>query len=164
MSSLRARRPDLPAALPGRAPRQRARRPPGGGEQGTLSAFVVLFTITVVLLAGLVVDGGMAISKRERAADIAEQAARRVADDIDEEELRQGNVVVRAGACAKAGELAAAMDEGTVTGCSVNGNEVTVRVQISYAPALLGLIMRGSFVANASATARPAAGITGEGT
>jgi Flp pilus assembly protein TadG len=151
-----------PALLP--AWRRRARQLPGGGERGSLSVFVVLFAVTVVLLAGLVVDGGMAISKRERAADIAEQAARRVADDIDEEELRQGNVVVRDGACARAGELAAAMDEGTITGCNVAGNEATVAVRIRYAPALLGLIMNGSFVANASATARPAVGITGEGT
>jgi hypothetical protein len=38
------------------------------GDRGTLSLFVVLFTPVVVLLAGLLVDGGIAINARERAA------------------------------------------------------------------------------------------------
>jgi Flp pilus assembly protein TadG len=138
------------------------------GERGSAAAFTVLFSITVFLLAGLVVDGGMAISKRERAADIAEQAARRVADDVDVELLRQGVVAIRAGgaACAQlAGEVVAASGEGTLTRCDVDNaaNTVTVGVRIVYRPTLLGLVTSSPFVANANAVARPVAGITGEG-
>jgi hypothetical protein len=39
-------------------------------------------------LAAFVVDGGLSIAKRERAADIAEQAARYAAQDIDVAALR----------------------------------------------------------------------------
>ncbi|MFB9251536.1 pilus assembly protein TadG-related protein [Sphaerisporangium melleum] len=53
-----------------------------------MSVFVVIFSVVVFLLAGLLVDGGAAINARLRAADVAEQAARAAADQIDEEHLR----------------------------------------------------------------------------
>lgn len=45
-------------------------------ERGSVAMYVVLFTPAVFLLAGLLVDGGLAIHARQRAADMAEQAAR----------------------------------------------------------------------------------------
>ena len=62
------------------------------GDRGTLSLFVVLFTPVVVLLAGLLVDGGIAINARERAADVAQQAARAGANDLNVAALRSGTV------------------------------------------------------------------------
>ena len=59
-----------------------------GGERGSMSVFVVIFSIAVFLLAGLLVDGGAAINARLKAADVAEQGARAAADQIDVETLR----------------------------------------------------------------------------
>ena len=64
-------------------------RPRGAaGDRGSMSVFTVIFSVVVFLLAGLLVDGGAAINARLRAADIAEQAARSAADQIDVEHLR----------------------------------------------------------------------------
>lgn len=57
-------------------------------ERGSMSVFTVLFSVAVFLLAGLLVDGGAAINARLRAADVAEQAARAGADQIDVDHLR----------------------------------------------------------------------------
>ena len=45
---------------------------------------VVIWTPIVMILCAFVVNTGFLISDREHAADLAEQAARRVADDIDQ--------------------------------------------------------------------------------
>ncbi|NJP64870.1 TadE/TadG family type IV pilus assembly protein [Streptomyces spiramenti] len=63
---------------------------PGEGDRGSAAILVVIFALTVITLAAFVVDGGLAISNRERAADIAEQAARYAAQDLDEEAIRAG--------------------------------------------------------------------------
>ena len=65
------------------------RRLPGGGlmrrlrprsaarpTRGSAALFVAIFAPAMIFLAGLVIDGGAALEVRQRAADIAEQAAR----------------------------------------------------------------------------------------
>src|SRR5699024_8689066 len=62
-------------------------------EGGTASAFVVGMAITLLAVAGLVVDGGNALNARMKLADDTEQAARAGAQQIDEVALRTtGNV------------------------------------------------------------------------
>lgn len=146
--------------------RLRTNLPAGGRERGSMSVFVVLFALTAFLLGGFVIDTGMAISKRERAADIAEQAARRVADDIDLDTLREtGRAVVRGADCgAKAQEIVSATGEGVVTRCTVDpDNTVHVGIQIQYDSAMLGLIGFHRFTANAKADAHPVTGINNAG-
>ena len=53
------------------------------GERASIAVFTVVFAVAVVLLTALIVDGGIAMNAKERAADIAEQAARAAAGDID---------------------------------------------------------------------------------
>lgn len=82
-----------PAGARGAAPGGRARGRHdrgGGGDRGSAAILVVVFALTVIALAAFVVDGGLAISNRERAADIAEQAARYAAQDLDEDAIRAG--------------------------------------------------------------------------
>lgn len=52
--------------------------------------FVVGMAVLLLVCAGLVVDGGLAINARMRVADDAEQAARVGADSIDVQVLRDG--------------------------------------------------------------------------
>ena len=52
------------------------------------------FAIVLFLCAGLVIDGGLAINKRMRIADDAEQAARIGADSIDVAEFRRTETLV----------------------------------------------------------------------
>jgi hypothetical protein len=85
-----------------------------GRDRGTVSMFTVIFALFVIMLAGLLVDGGLAIHARQRAADIAEQAARAAADDIDVGLLRSSGElrIADAGtACARARRLVAKYPE-----------------------------------------------------
>ena len=62
-------------------------------EQGSATVFVIGFAIVLFLCAGLVIDGGLAINKRMRIADDAEQAARIGADSIDVNEFRRSETL-----------------------------------------------------------------------
>ncbi|WUI00561.1 pilus assembly protein [Spirillospora sp. NBC_00431] len=133
-----------------------------GRDRGTIALYTVLFTPIVLLLAGLLVDGGLAIHARQRAADMAEQAARAGADQIDTDELRRtGEPVLdpgraRAAACDL---LAAYRDEVTSSRCDADEQEVAVTVEITVRPQLLGIIPGFSeFQLTSGATAHPVTG------
>jgi Flp pilus assembly protein TadG len=132
-------------------------------DSGTISMFTVLFTLVVMILGGLVVDGGTAIHARERAYDIAEQAARAGANDIDQDALRQtGKTEINTGtACGKAGDLVTYYG-GQVTGfnCDPGLNQVTVTIRINVQTKLLGLIGFTTFTMQGQASAHPDTGNT----
>ena len=65
--------------------RARARR---RDESGSVAFIVVMWSLVVVGLAGLVIDGSLMISQKERAADLASQAARAQAENVDPNLLR----------------------------------------------------------------------------
>ncbi|MEV0664432.1 TadE/TadG family type IV pilus assembly protein [Actinomadura luteofluorescens] len=133
-----------------------------GRDRGTIAMYTVLFTPVVILLAGLLVDGGLAIHARQRAADMAEQAARAGANQIDTDALRRtGEPVLdpgraRAAACDL---LASYSDQVTGSQCDADEQEVAVTVRIGVRPQLLGIIPGfGEFQLTSSATARPVTG------
>ncbi|GGV41699.1 membrane protein [Actinomadura cremea] len=135
---------------------------PDARDRGTVSLYVVLFTPVVFLLAGLLVDGGLAIHARQRAADMAEQAARAGADEIDLAALRAtGDPVIDPGrARAAACDLLSAYGE-EVTGarCEASAAAVNVTVQISVRPQFLAIFPGfGEFTMTSDATARPVTG------
>ncbi|WP_235854732.1 pilus assembly protein TadG-related protein [Nonomuraea aridisoli] len=106
------------------------------GERGSMSVFVVLFSVVVFLLAGLLVDGGAAINARLRAADVAEQAARAGADVIDEDHLRETGETRLLGedqVCARAAEIVAAQggDDVSPGACSLGEGQAQVTVTVS---------------------------------
>jgi Flp pilus assembly protein TadG len=51
-------------------------------DRGSVAVFTAAFAFVVLLLIGLLVDGGNALNARERAADVAEQAARAAVTDL----------------------------------------------------------------------------------
>jgi len=146
----------------------RVRRP--GGERGSFTFAVIFWALMAMMLAGLVVDGGLAITERQHAGDIAEQAARAGADDLDQNALRAGKYVLAADYCdrAKAVATATGIDPGALSCVRIGqltlatGQVVptmTVQVQIQYSPILIGLVYSGQFTAVASATAHPQPGV-----
>jgi hypothetical protein len=62
------------------------RRP--GGDRGSAALFVAVFAPAMLFLAGLVIDGGGALEARQRAADMAESAARAAGNQCDPVYLR----------------------------------------------------------------------------
>ncbi len=140
------------------------------GERGSFTFAVLFWALMAMMLAGLVVDGGLSITERQRAGDVAEQAARAGANDLDQNALRGGRYVLAANACdqAKAVVLASGLAASALTSCDPNGTlrlatgqvvpTMTVRIRIQYAPILVGMFYSGQFIANAAATAHPQPG------
>ncbi|MEV8637951.1 pilus assembly protein TadG-related protein [Streptosporangium sp. NPDC051023] len=127
-----------------------------------MSVFTVIFSVVVFMLAGLLVDGGAAINARLRAADIAEQAARAAADQIDVEHLRetgQAQLLDEGTVCGKAREIVSAHATSDVQlgECTVGGGqaEVTVRVSVAWKAFFLAALGFPGSEMEAEATAGP---------
>jgi Flp pilus assembly protein TadG len=159
----------LSVSLLSRLPRRVTER---RGDRGSVAVFTCVFALAVVFLTALIMDGGIAMNARERAADIAGQAARAAAGDIDVGALRNtGHAVIGPGACALAGQLVdhyAAIDSGgvdrvngaTMLDCNAppGGDTATVQVSIVTTSLVGGII--GGFTESASQTATAQCGIT----
>ncbi len=132
-------------------------------DQGGSSVFVALVVPTVLLLAGLVIDGNLAIAHRQRAADIAEQAARSAANTLDIEALRgsaghTAQVVIAEAdmACARARRLVAEYADAWLGSCEIADSarrSARVRVLVRYQAVLLGLVTDPDFTASGTAVA-----------
>lgn len=88
-------------------------------DRGSIAVFTIFFAFAVLALLALLVNGGADMNARERAADIAEQAARAATDDLSTASLRNTETVAIdwQTACEFAGQ--------TVTHYSANFNSVT---------------------------------------
>jgi Flp pilus assembly protein TadG len=108
-----------------------------------VTAFVVTFAAALILLAGLVLDGGLVLAAKRRAINEAEAAARAGAQQIAVDVYRsQGRLVLdpaRARAAARS-YLAATGDAGTV---SVAGDRVVVTVRVTQPMQILGAVGLG---------------------
>lgn len=146
----------------------RQRRP--RGERGSFTFAVLFWALMAMMLAGLVVDGGLSITERQHAGDVAEQAARAGVNDLDQNALRAGRYVLAADACnqARTVVIASGLDASALTSCDPNGTlrlatgqvvpTMTVKIRIQYAPILISVFYSGQFIANAAATAHPQPG------
>ena len=144
---------------------RRGRGPAGPADRGSIAVFTVIFAIAVVTLTALIVDGGVAMNAKERAADIAEQAARAAAGNIDTATLRAtGTAVIGPGACGLAASLVtsyAQQDSGgmdavtsaSLNGCTVGADTATVQVTITTRPLVPGVLSGFTETAQESATA-----------
>lgn len=72
-------------------------------DRGSVTLWLVVFAFTVLVLLGFVVDGGQYMNGRERAADIAQQAARAAVDDLQTGSLRSGRFIISTAACQPGG-------------------------------------------------------------
>jgi hypothetical protein len=136
----------------------------GRGDRGTVALFTTIFAVFVLVLAGLLVDGGLTIHARQRAADIAEQAARAAADDIDVAYLRstgKARILATDAPCRRARLLASKYPE--VTGpiqCDTSGGEVArviVRIRVKFQ--LLSAFGFSDMTMSSAASAHPQEGI-----
>ena len=111
-----------------------------GDEEGMVTAFVVVFTLALLAMAGLVLDGGLALAAKVHAIDDAQAAARAGAQAIDVPLYRSTGTITLDPAQAVAdaqGFLAAAGEHGTV---SVAGETVTVNVTITQPTQILSVV------------------------
>jgi Flp pilus assembly protein TadG len=96
----------------------------------------------MIAMAGLVIDGGNALATKEKAADVAEQAARAGADALSPESLRNGSPdQLRADPVAARKAANAIMTDNGATGTvTFDGNTVTVRATIPKKTAVLSVV------------------------
>ncbi len=130
-----------------------------GLQDGSISAFVVLLLVAILVLMGLVVDGGSALTAQQAASDEAQQAARAGAGALSVNALRSGTLQLDSAAAVSAAEAftVAAGHPGTA---SVSSGVVTVSVHYRVPTSLLGLVGVNSLPVSATASAVDVEGIT----
>ncbi len=140
--------------------RQRLRRHlAAGGDEGQITAFVVVMMAALILLAGLVLDGGLTLAARERALGEAQQAARAGAQAVNLTVYRtDGKLILSPGQAVADGHayLASIGADGTVT---VAGNTVTATVTIIQDMQILDVAGLRSITVHATASAVPDFGV-----
>jgi Putative Flp pilus-assembly TadE/G-like len=130
-------------------------------DSGSITAFVVVMATALVLLAGLVLDGGLTLAARERALNLAQEAARAGAQGIDLAVYRQTGNLVLSPAMADADAEQYLASTGTQGAVLVTGNTVTVTVTITQRMQILDAAGLFAVTVHASASAVPDRGILG---
>jgi Flp pilus assembly protein TadG len=131
-------------------------------DRGSVGVYVVALTLGMLVMAGLVLDGGAAFAARGAAATAAQQAARAGADALDPLSLRSTDptgVTVNAAAAriAASRALAAAGATGTI---QIDGTAVTVTARISRPSYVLSVVGVDRLTGTGSFTAVPVHGTT----
>jgi hypothetical protein len=131
-------------------------------DAGQVTAFTVVMTSALVLVIGLVLDGGLILSARVRALGEAQEAARAGAQAIDLQVYRtRGDVVLDQAQATTAAHtyLASVGASGQV---QVTPTRITVTVRRTQHTQILGVIGIGNVTVQAVGSARAVRGITTE--
>lgn len=130
-------------------------------EQGSVTVLVVGLTLALMMVAGLVYDGGRILAARRLAHDLADNAARAAAQAVDLDALRSGTRVELQPLDAQV----AAEDYLATTGHTgeirVTADTVDVTVTITTPMVLLQLAGISERTVTANGNARLVRGITG---
>lgn len=125
-----------------------------------MTAFVVVLATGILALAGLTLDGGLALAAKVRANGQAEAAARAGAQAIDLTTYRGSGTLRLVPAQAVANAQAHLTAEGATGTVTVSGDTVTVTVTASQPTQLLGLVGIGSLSVHGTGSAHPQRGVT----
>jgi Flp pilus assembly protein TadG len=131
-------------------------------DAGSVAMFTAIFAIAAFALAGLLIDGGLAINERQRIYGIAESAARAGADNIDVPYLREtGKVRIQAaGACNRVRDIVAQYDgEVELAQCDATNEQVTVTLNKDVRTTLLSIVGVNDFELTATMSAHPQDGV-----
>lgn len=124
-------------------------------ERGSISIWLVTSSFVMMILVGLAVDLGGQVHAKQRAHNIAAEAARTGAQQLQAAPAIQGQYVrVDATTARAAAEqyLATVGVEGTVT--VTGGDTIRVAVTDTYTPKLLSFIGIGDLTVTSDASAR----------
>jgi hypothetical protein len=125
-------------------------------DRGSATPWALGTVVMGLLAAGLVFDGGGAMAARVQAWDVAQQAARSGADQIDLATLRTTGTVQLDPAAAQAAAyewLAHAGADGTVVATT---DQVTVTVTTTSPAVLLAAVGINTYTVSATGAAEPA--------
>ena len=150
--------------------RRRVARPPQGGrtrcqptDGGQVTAFTFIMVAALIMFAGLVLDGGLALAANVRALNEAQEAARSGAQALDLVTFRAtGNVVLdpdQAVASARQYLAATGNPDASSAPVTVAGDQVTVTVTRTQRMQILQVVGVHQITVDATATARAAHGV-----
>ncbi|MFG1952473.1 pilus assembly protein TadG-related protein [Micromonospora sp. NPDC048830] len=129
-------------------------------DRGQITAWTVVGTLIVLILAGLVFDQGMAMATKVSAYDTAQAAARAGAREIDLALYRAAGTL-RLDPAAAATAARVFLDQAGQPGSvSATTEQVTVTVTTGHRTQLLHLVGITDIPVSATATATPATGVT----
>jgi Putative Flp pilus-assembly TadE/G-like len=131
------------------------RQPWWRGDDGQITGFVVVLVIGILPLAGLTLDGGLALAATVRANGQAEAAARAGAQAIDLTAYRDNGTLQLIPTQAISDAQAFLATEGTTGTATATNDTVTVTVTATQPTQLLGLIGIESFSIHGQGSARP---------
>jgi len=124
--------------------------------------WTLLIVPVMVLSAGLVVDGGRAISARQEAIGLASEASRSAVDQMDLGTYREGGgpraVAPGAAQAAACAWVASSRADASCRASTGPGGLVQVTVTLTYSPVMLGAVGVGPRPVTGQAEARPAIG------
>ncbi|MBN9620783.1 MAG: hypothetical protein J0H43_13795 [Actinobacteria bacterium] len=127
-----------------------------GGDRGAVMFWVVPIMIGLIAMAGLIVDGGNAISARERAEDVSQQAARAGADALSPIALHDSDhSALTADPWAARAAAQRVLDSAGISNPTVvvNGDSVTVSVTVHEKTQVLSAFGLNDISGSASSTA-----------
>ncbi len=121
-------------------------------ERGSVTLWAVIITTAVLVIMGLVVDGGAQLRAGQRADQVAREAARAAGQAISGDPVlgRPGMVDVSRGRQAATQYLSAAGVTGDV---SVDGATITVNTSVVFTPVMLSAFGFSSVTVRGSAVA-----------
>ncbi len=128
-------------------------------DRGTVTAFVATFTVALIAIAGLVVDGGYVLAARRAALDEAEAAARAGAQAVDEDAVRRGEPVRIDPDAARARVAEFLARTGHDGSAEVSGDTVTVHIKVDQRLAILGMFGVRPVTVEASGSAHGVQGV-----
>lgn len=142
----------------------------GRDERGSITPFVLIISIGILVLAGLVIDGGRQMNGHGRAVSYAQEAARAGTNGIDLTEQRVELLNTRAMQAANAYCQQAMAEDDELVDCSARITELTtdagtykaveVTARVEVDAILLSMIGRHRLGSSGSALANPVPGIS----
>ena len=134
-------------------------------EAGQVTAFVVIFMVALIFVAGLVIDGGLTLAAKRRAINEAQAAARAGAQVIDTDAYRAGRTsALKTDGSAEQAALAylSKAHPGAVATAHASGDTVTVDEHFNQPLNILGVAGMASVTVDGHGSARTAHGVTRE--
>ena len=135
-------------------------------EAGSVTLFVAITVVGLLILCGLVADGGVKLRATQRVDSVAAEAARAGGQALDLPSAIEGTplrVDRQAAVNAATAYLAAAGQTGTVT-VAADGTTLNVTVTVTSPTAFLALIGITTMTVTGHGQARLVHGVTGGGT
>jgi hypothetical protein len=129
-----------------------------GADRGSATGWAIGTILVGLLIVALVFDGAAAMTARAAALDVAQQAARAGADQLDLALLRDTGQVGIDPAAAQATAQQWLQNAGVEGAVSATAAQVEVRVTVTQPTVLLAVVGIPTFTITAAATAQPLPG------